>query len=385
MKIKVGVIFGGNSVEHEISIISAVQAMEYLDKEKYEVVPIYIDKNKDWYSNNELKKMETYKDIEKLKKEIPKVSLIKKDKEFILMKTNGLKKIVNTIDIAFPIVHGKGVEDGSLAGYLETIGIPYVGTDMLGAAIGQDKVIQKQILASENIPVVNYVWFYENDYLNKKEEILNKIKDLGYPVIVKPARLGSSIGINYVKNEDKIVEYLEEAFKFDEKVIVEEVIPNLLEVDCAVLGDYNNMKTSLIGEMLTNNEFLTFEDKYLNDNSKIHNGFKIPANIDEDLAKNIYDLAKKSFKTLNLKGVTRFDFLINKETKEIYVNEPNTIPGCLAFFFFTKLNISYKQLLDNLINMTIKNYKNSKEKISSFESNVLSTFNGCKSRKLSED
>ena len=301
------------------------------------------------------------------------------------MKTNGLKKIVNTIDIAFPIVHGKGVEDGSLAGYLETIGIPYVGTDMLGAAIGQDKVIQKQILASENIPVVNYVWFYENDYLNKKEEILNKIKDLGYPVIVKPARLGSSIGINYVKNEDKIVEYLEEAFKFDEKVIVEEVIPNLLEVDCAVLGDYNNMKTSLIGEMLTNNEFLTFEDKYLNDNSKIHNGFKIPANIDEDLAKNIYDLAKKSFKTLNLKGVTRFDFLINKETKEIYVNEPNTIPGCLAFFFFTKLNISYKQLLDNLINMTIKNYKNSKEKISSFESNVLSTFNGCKSRKLSED
>jgi len=208
MKIKVGVIFGGNSVEHEISIISAVQAMEYLDKEKYEVVPIYIDKNRDWYSNNELKKMETYKDIEKLKKEIPKVSLIKKDKEFILMKTNGLKKIVNTIDIAFPIVHGKGVEDGSLAGYLETIGIPYVGTDMLGAAIGQDKVTQKQILASENIPVVNYVWFYENDYLNKKEEILNKIKDLGYPVIVKPARLGSSIGINYVKNEDKIVEYL---------------------------------------------------------------------------------------------------------------------------------------------------------------------------------
>ncbi len=393
MKIKVGVLFGGESVEHEVSIITAVQAMEYISKDKYEVVPIYIDKERNWYTGLELTKMETYKDMELLKNSLPKVCLTKKENEFVLMKTKGLfNKVVNTIDVAFPIVHGKGVEDGSLAGYLDTLGIPYVGPSMLGASVGQDKVVQKQIMQMEGIPVANYVWFYETDYLTKKEEILSKINKLGYPVIVKPARLGSSIGINYVKKARDIEAALEEAFSYDEKVVVEEAIDNLLEVDCAVYGNHELMETSLIGEMITNNEFLTFEDKYLNGGKKTPmkkmgskttstSGFKIPAKLDKKVEAEIYELSKKAFRALNLKGVTRFDFLINKETKQVYVNEPNTIPGCLAFFFFTPKDISYEQLLENIITFAIKEYKENKKKVSSFESNVLSTYNGSKGAK----
>lgn len=393
MKIKVGVIFGGDSVEHEVSIITAVQAMEYLNKKKYEVVPIYIDKERNWYTGSSLMEMETYKDMESLKNTLPRITLTKKDNEFVLMKLKGLfNKVLGTIDVAFPIVHGKGVEDGSLAGYLDTLGIPYIGSDMLGASVGQDKVIQKQVMQMEGIPVANYVWFYESDYATKKEEILAKINKLGYPVIVKPARLGSSIGINFVKKARDIESALEEAFSYDEKVIVEETIENLLEVDCAVYGNHEIMETSLIGEMITNNEFLTFEDKYLNGGGKkgsskkmsgsvSTSGFQIPAKLDKKVEEEIYELSKKAFRVLNLKGITRFDFLINKETKQVYVNEPNTIPGCLAFFFFTPKGISYEKLLDTVITLTIKDFKVNKKKISSFESNVLSTYNGSKGAK----
>ena len=389
MKIKVGVIFGGDSVEHEVSIITAVQAMQNLNKEKYEVIPIYIDKERNWYTGEELKKMETYKDMDLLKSTLPKVCLIKKENEFVLMRTKGIfNKVLETIDVALPIVHGKGVEDGSLAGYLDTLGIPYVGPSMLGASIGQDKVVQKQILQMEEIPVPRYVWFYESDYLAQKEEILAKINKLGYPVIVKPARLGSSIGINYVKKARDIEGALEEAFSYDEKVVVEETIENLLEVDCAVFGNHELMETSLIGEMMTKHDFLTFEDKYLQNNKKMSSkklsgktstsGFKIPAKLDKRIENEIYEYSKKAFRALNLQGVTRFDFLVNAEAKQVYLNEPNTIPGCLAFFFFTGKNISYEQLLDNIITLAIKDYKENKKKVSSFESNVLSTYNGSK-------
>lgn len=389
MKLKIGVIFGGPSVEHEVSIITAVQAMEYFDNQKYEIIPIYIDKERNWYTGNMLKNMASYTDLTKLKTIATQVYLTKKDNDYVLIKTNSLlTKIVDTIDIAFPIVHGKGIEDGSLAGFLDTLGIPYVGCDMLGASIGQDKVIQKQIMQAENIPVANYLWFYETDYFLNKKDILAKIKKLGYPVIVKPARLGSSIGINYVKSEKEIENAIEEAITYDEKIIIEEVIKNLIEVDCAIIGNHEYMETSLIGEMLTTNEFLTFEDKYLAENktkklndTNPNTGFKIPAKLDKKLETEIYDLSKKTFKALNLKGITRFDFLIDNETKKVYVNEPNTIPGCLAFFFFTKKGISYTKLLDDCITMTIKDYKNNQKKITSFESNVLSTFNGSKGSK----
>lgn len=389
--IKVGVIFGGESVEHEVSIITAVQAMNFINSQKYEVVPIYIDKKRNWYTGELLREMETYKDLENIGNYAKEVTLTRKDDEFILQKKRGIfKGVVNTIDVAFPIVHGKGVEDGSLSGYLETIGIPYVGPSMLGASIGQDKVVQKQVLAAADVPVVNYTWFYDQEYLEDEETILKDIKKLGYPVIVKPARLGSSVGITVAKNEKEVKDAIDEAIKYDEKIVVEEMVPNLLELDCAVLGSNNKMECSLIGEMMTKNDFLTFEDKYIgnggkkgpkNGNKISTSGFKIPADVDKEIEEKIYAEAQKAFRALNLSGVTRFDFLVNQETKEVFVNEPNTIPGCLAFFFFTPKGKKYPKLLDELINGAIKEYKNSQKKVTSFESNVLSTYNGSKGAK----
>ena len=389
--IKVGVIFGGESVEHEVSIITAVQAMNFINPQKYEVVPIYIDKKRNWYTGELLREMETYKDLENIGNYAKEVTLTRKDDEFILQKKRGIfKGVVNTIDVAFPIVHGKGVEDGSLSGYLETIGIPYVGPSMLGASIGQDKVVQKQVLAAADVPVVNYTWFYDQEYLEDEETILKNIKKLGYPVIVKPARLGSSVGITVAKNEKEVKDAIDEAIKYDEKIVVEEMVPNLLELDCAVLGSNNKMECSLIGEMMTKNDFLTFEDKYIgnggkkgpkNGNKISTSGFKIPADVDKEIEEKIYAEAQKAFRALNLSGVTRFDFLVNQETKEVFVNEPNTIPGCLAFFFFTPKGKKYPKLLDELINGAIKEYKNSQKKVTSFESNVLSTYNGSKGAK----
>lgn len=388
MKIKVGVIFGGESVEHEISIITAVQAMEFMDKDKYEPVPIYISKDRTWYTGNMLKEMDVYRDFDSLKRYAKKVMLVKKDGKFCLQKINGLfKSVVTDIDIAFPIVHGKGVEDGTLAGMLEQIGIPFVGPKVMGASIGQDKVVQKQLLKANDIPVTEYTWFYDYEYRNNKEKILSDVKKLGYPVIVKPALLGSSIGIKVVKEEKDLNEAIEDAISYDTKILIEKIVPNLLEVDCAVLGNYETQQTSLIGEMLTDNDFLTFEDKYISGGKKkmpskkmsgsVSTGsFEIPASLDEKMRDEIYDISKRAFKALNLSGITRFDFLVDKKSKKIYVNEPNTIPGCLAFFFFTPMGKEYTQLLDEMITLAIKDYKHEKTKITSFDSNVLATYNG---------
>ena len=203
MKIKLGVIFGGVSVEHEISIISAVQAMNAVDKEKYDIVPIYIAKDRTWYTGKMLMDIDIYKDFEDLKKFATKVTMYKKDNSFYLQSMGLFKRIVEEVDVVFPIVHGANVEDGTIAGYLETIGVPYVGSRVLGAALGQDKVVMKQVFAACDLPIVPYTWFFDNEYLNDADKITKEIKKLGYPVIVKPATLGSSVGITVVKEEEE--------------------------------------------------------------------------------------------------------------------------------------------------------------------------------------
>lgn len=391
MKIKVGVIYGGNSVEHEVSIITAVQAMSFMDKDKYDIVPIYITKNRNWYTGKMLMDMEVYKDFESLKRYATPVCLTNINGEFCLQSTKGLfRKIVDKIDIAFPIVHGKGVEDGSLEGYLESIGVPTVGPSILGAAIGQDKIVMKQILDSYKIPNPEYTWFYDFEYLEKKEEIIKKIEKLKYPVIVKPARLGSSVGIKIAKDINDLNMAIEEAIKYDSKVLVEKVIKDLKEVNIAVLGNCEYQQTSSIALMKTKNEFLTYEDKYLSGNkskkgikgvkgnSMSTSEFDIPAKIDKKLEEEVIELAKKTFKALDLSGVARIDFLIDNKNNKVYVNEPNTIPGSLSFYLFKPLGKDYKTLLDEMITMSIKKYKEESKKISSFESNILSNYNGSK-------
>ena len=393
MKIKVGVIFGGESVEHEVSIISAVQAMEHMDLEKYDIVPIYISKDRTWYTGEMLKDIDVYKDFNDLKKYAKEVVLIKKQGKFYLSLTKGLfRKDIIDIDIAFPIVHGNNVEDGSIQGYLDSVGIPYVGSSVLGSALGQDKVVMKQLFKTCDIPIVDYVWFYENEYNDSKEEILENIKKLSYPVVVKPATLGSSVGITYVKNEKDIDFAIKEALKYDVKILVEKAVDNLVEVNCSVLGDYKFQETSALEEVLSDNELLTYADKYIGGSKgKLEGGVKsskgmvsasriIPARIDKELVEKINDIAKKAFKTLNLSGVVRIDFLIDGKTNEVYINEPNTIPGSLSFYLWEPIGKSYKELLNDMINIAVRNYKNKAKKTYSFDSNILSNYNGLKGK-----
>ena len=392
MKIRLGVIFGGESVEHEISIITAIQAMNNLDKDKYEIIPIYISKDRTWYTGKMLMEIDVYKDFDELKRYAKKVTLINEGNNFYLIKVDGLfNKKVEELDIVFPIVHGKGVEDGSLAGYLETIGIPYVGSSMLGASLGQDKVVMKQVMEANNIPVSKYTWFYDNEYLNDSKKVLKGIKELGYPVIVKPANLGSSVGISVCKNEKQITDAIEEAINYDSKIVVEKVIENLIEVNCSVTGNNEIMEVSAIDEIINTHDFLTYDDKYNSNGKKTKLGFKyglkgskgmastdriIPARISKKLEDDVIKYAKETFRALNLKGITRIDFLIDKKNNKVYVNEPNTIPGSLAFYLWKAIGVDYKTLLDNAIKEAIKEYKDNSKKTTSFKTNILSTYNG---------
>ena len=387
--IKVGVIFGGDSVEHEVSIISALQAMENIDTDKYEIIPIYISKDRHFYTGEALRDMETFKYFDNMKKFVKEITLCRKGNEVVMQKVKGFfGRNVNTIDVAFPIVHGKGTEDGTLSGYLETLGLPVVGPSVLGASLGQDKVVLKQVLEANGIKTPNYVWFYDYEYDMSKDNIIKNIEKIGYPVVVKPANLGSTIGINTAHNTDEVKKAIEEAIEYDKKIVVEQMIPNLLELNCAVCGNYEYMETSLIAQMKMKHELLTFEDKYLSGGKKTpgvkqsgsmsNSEFEIPAKISDEMTNKIYEISKKVFRVLNLKGVSRIDYLVNEKTGDIYVNEPNTIPGSLAFYMYKPKGKDYKTLTDELIKTAIKDYKNENRKTSSFTSNILSNYNGTK-------
>lgn len=387
MKLRLGVIFGGESVEHEVSIISAIQAMKNLDEEKYEIIPIYIGKDREWYTGKLLKNIEIYSDIELLKKYAKNVVLTNRKNNFVLIKKTGIKRIVDYVDLILPIVHGTNVEDGTLQGFLELIGIPYVGSNVYSAAIGQDKVFQKQILESSFIPVTKYIWFFDNDYKENEEEILNNIEKLGYPVMVKPARLGSSVGISKAKNKEEVKESIIDAMKYDEKILIEKVVDNLIEVNCSVLGNYEYQEASELEEVMGVDEFLSYRDKYLGSNkTKGTKGMAstnriLPARLDDKIANEIKETSKKVFKVLNSSGVIRIDYLIDKKTNKYYVNETNTIPGSLSFYLWEATKKPYKELLDDMINLAIRTYKRKKRKVFSFETNILSNFNGLKGSK----
>ena len=384
MKIKVGVIFGGETVEHEVSVITAVQAMEHINRDKYDVVPIYISKDRIWYTSPMLTDIEVYKDFKDLKRYAKQVVLTKIDDKFYLQKTKGLFKTnVTDIDIAFPIVHGNNVEDGTLQGYLDSVGIPYVGSKVLGSALGQDKVVMKQVFKDMGLPIVDYTWFFDSEYADDCEKIFADVKKLGYPVIVKPATLGSSVGITYVKEEKELANAIEEAMKYDIKVVVEKAVKNLVEVNCSVLGNYSYQETSVIEEVTSDEEFLTYADKYIGGSKgKLKGPSKgmasasriIPARISKELETNIKETSKAAFKALNLGGVCRIDYLIDKKTNKYYINEPNTIPGSLSFYLWEKTGKKYEDLLDEMITLCIKDYKNRSKKIYSFESNILSNY-----------
>ena len=336
MKIKLGVLFGGVSVEHEVSIITAIQAMNSIDTQKYDIVPIYIAKDGTWYSGAMLKDIKIYNDMDLLKRYAKEVVLYRRDGEFVLQNKRGLfRKDVTTLDICFPIMHGTYGEDGNLQGYLETIGIPYCESDTYAAVVGQDKVFMKQIWKESGVPVVKFDWFYDTDYNKNPDKIVERLENMGYPLIVKPARLGSSVGIKVCKNNIDLRDAILDAINYDTKILVEEVVDNLLEVNISVLGNYQKQTLSVIEEVGSGNDFLTYEDKYIGGSKGPSKGMAsarriIPARISEKMAREVNDIAIKAFKSLNSAGVVRIDFLIDKKNEKVILEEQLNIRNLMG-------------------------------------------------------
>ena len=382
MRLNIGVIFGGKSVEHEISIISAIEAMGYADENKYKIIPIYIDKDNTWYTGEHLKSIINFRDIDLVKRYAKKVVLVKIDKSFALQRLGLFKKNLCVIDIIVPIGHGAYLEDGSLQGYLNMLGVPYAGPSVLGAALGQDKVIQKELLSFNNIPVVNYTWFYSFE-LNDKKLVQERLSKLKYPVLIKPSSLGSSIGIEIAEDEHDFFKKVKNTMKYDKKILVEEKVNNVKEINISVLGNYKKVEVSEIEEINSNDNFYSFKEKYVNNFSKIQEkDKKTKPIISKEMIEDMKEYAINTFKVLDGNGVARIDFLINDKTKEIYVNEINTIPGSLSSYLWKAKRKDQTELFDDLISIAVDNKKDDEQLQKVIPGNLLERFDSLKGDKL---
>ena len=372
MKLKIGVIFGGKSLEHEMSIITALQAMDNIDTDKYEVIPIYITKDLVWYSSGCLRYIDSFNNFNLIEKYATKVNLINKKGRYILQTAGLIKRELTELHLVIPMVHGKGTEDGTIQGYLQMVGIPYVSNNIYSSVICQDKVFTKQLLEHNDIPTIKYVWFFDNEYSKNKEELFKKIDKLEYPLIIKPATLGSSIGIVSVKRKEQLDTAINEVLKYDRKIIVEEQIENVLEYNISMLKTNDKLYISSIEEIETKLEYRDYVDKcnlenYLNGNIVR----TTPAKISEKMSEEIIELGKKTINFLNNTGLSRIDFLYDSKKKKLYVDEINSIPSCFSHHLWEEANISYKELFTIMINDTIKNINKDSEMITTMDMDVL--------------
>ena len=349
-KLKIALIFGGKSVEHEVSLQSAKNIIDALDKIKYEVVLVGINKDGTWSlknQNNFLLNSTNPKLIA-----LNKNNLKSKEIENSLVVINQEEKR-GKIDVAFPILHGPYGEDGTMQGFLKLAGIPFVGPSVLGSSVGFDKDVTKRLLTEARILNTDFVSFRNGDKISFSE-VKRKLK---LPMIIKPANSGSSVGISKVTNENEFKNAVAQAFLFDSKIIIEKFIEDKREIECAVLGN-NNPKASLCGEVITDSKhkFYSYEAKYIDEKGA---RLEIPANISKSLQKKIQDLAVRTFKVLELEGMARVDFFVDKKGK-IYVNEVNTIPGFTNISMYPALwkasGLSYTKLIDELVSLAIERF-----------------------------
>ncbi|MCR5311794.1 MAG: D-alanine--D-alanine ligase, partial [Lachnospiraceae bacterium] len=371
------------------SVISGIQAYLAMDTDKYDVTPVYMTKKNEMYIGADIGKIESYKDIN---------ALLKRSKRVIMINENGRVSLVEyplkkfgknlsvEIDVAFPVVHGTNVEDGAFQGYLKTMGIPFVGCDVTASAVGMDKYIMKEVLKGYDVPVLDALLFTGADYADV-ESVLNRIEEkLGYPVIVKPVNLGSSVGITVAKDRASLENAVDEAFRYATKVLVEHAITNLREVNCSVLGDENDAIASECEEPLHTKDILSYEDKYVsNAKSGGSKGMasvsrRIPAEISSKERDEIRELAVRSFKALGCNGVSRIDFMIDEDNGKLYFNEINTIPGSLAFYLWEPVGVPYSELLDRMIKLAIKRTRAEENLTFTFNTNILANagFGGAK-------
>lgn len=399
MKITVGVLFGGRSVENEISVVTASQVMESMDKDKYEIVPIYIAKTGKWYTGKELLDLKRYKDMPSLFRDCTEVYFKSIYGDRNLYSNGGFlgrEKVVARIDTILPTLHGTNCEDGTLQGVLEVIGIPYVGCNTFASANGMDKISMKQILRDSGISVVDFVWFTDKEWDHSHKETVEKIeKSLAYPVIVKPANSGSSVGISPAHNEQELVDAIDNAAQFTTRIIVERMLSNLKEVNCSVMGDYYNCKASECEVPLRSGEILSYSDKYQGGGAKGAKGVKcgakmsagsklgskgmsslkreLPARIPADVTALVKDYAIRTFKTLGCEGLARVDLMIDQDDNRVYVNEINTIPGSLSSYLWDYTGIPFGEVIDTLIARSFERAREESFKVVDFGGNIFAS------------
>jgi len=388
MKTRVAVMYGGRSVEHEVSVISGIQALMNIDKEKYETIPVYITKHNEFYVGDDIGKIEAYKDIDSLIASSQKVVWVNEGDKVVLSpypkkRFGGMKDI--EVDVAFPVVHGTNEEDGTLMGFLKTLGIPFVGCDVTASAVGMDKYISKCVLKDVDIPVLDCVCFHEDDYADMEKLLDMAEKKVGYPAIVKPVNSGSSVGISMARNREELTRSVDDAFTYASIILVEHGIEKLKEINCSVLGDDSGAKASVLEEPFHTKDILSYKDKYESGGKGGSKGMasvqrKIPADLPADMTEKIKEYAVRAFKAFGCNGVARIDFMIDEENNKLYFNEINTIPGSLSFYLWEPAGLKYSELLDQLIQMALKRARKYQDLTFTFDTNILSSasFGGAK-------
>ncbi len=378
-KIKVGLFFGGKSVEHEVSVVSALQAYQHFDKDKYDIFPVYVDKTGHFFTGHKFLDIKNYKDVKALL--FSSTQIVPANKVTGGFLKQGFLKKFEPIDVAFPLFHGSFGEDGSVQGIFEIYGIPYSGLDVTGSAVAMDKVISKALFKELGFEVGKYTWISRNDWIAGPEKCIKEIKKLlKYPLFIKPATGGSSIGAGKAFDDDSLQFVIEVASAYSEKIIIEEAFGDgIIEVNCSTLG-YKDIKASVCEQPIKSEELLSFSDKYMKGgkgkSGKGAGGMdtlsrKIPAPIPPSLTKKIQEASIKIFKALNGCGVARIDFFVDPEKQKFWVNEVNSPPGSLAFYLWEKSGISYKELLDKLVGYALERAKDREKTTYVFESGLL--------------
>ena len=397
MKTNIGVFFGGRSTEHEISVISASQAMHAINRDKYDVTPIYISKQGKWYTGDALFDVANYRDINSLLAKCQEVYMRPIYDDYNLYKTQKPlfgTDVLTRLDVVIPVLHGSNVEDGIFEGVLQTIGIPYAGCDVLASANGMDKITMKMILQACDIPVVDYVWFTDKQWFAKRDELIAQIENkLGYPVIVKPANLGSSVGIGCAHNREELIDKVDAAEQYSTRLIVEYMVKDLQEINCSVIGDCNEYRMSVLEQPLTSQDILTYTDKYMG-GTKGAKGMaasqkKFPADLPDAETKRIQFLAGETFRALSCHGVSRVDVMIEGKSerdasgcRKIFVNEINTIPGSLSFYLWEGSGLKFDEEMEHLVQLALKRKREQGMKTVSYDQNIFSLGGGIKGGKM---
>lgn len=377
-KIKVAFLFGGRSTEHEVSVITAIQAYENLDRSKYEVIPIYVSKQGRFYTGSQFLELKKYKDIDQLLLSSSEVNPDRKD-HMKGISTKSLIKKFTPVDIAFPIFHGAYGEDGCIQGLFEMYQIPYIGFNVLASAVAMDKTMSKALFQSLDLNVAKFFSISRNQFQQDPNSVIAAVKKvLKFPMFVKPNNAGSSIGANKAKNEDELQFNIEVAAVYSEKIIIEEAFENVIEVNCSALGYKNTISASVCEMPVSSGDLLSFEDKY----KKGGKGSKgvgmaslsrvIPAPISPKLTKEIQDITTKVFKALDGCGVARIDYFVDQTNNKIWINEVNSPPGSLSFYLWEPSGLSYKELLNKLIQLGFDRFEEQKKTQYTFESGLLS-------------